>query len=94
MIFEATFQNRFDGSLLLQEDEMFSANQEHTYWSSSTYGTYHQRGDTIFLSPGVVEKSHDLFSDRYLMIQDKFLISIRKRVADIVSTSWLTILKG
>ncbi len=93
VILEATFHDRFDGSLLLHEDGMFSANEEHTDWSCTTYDTYHQIGDTILLSAEVAEKSHDLFSDRYLIVQNKFLIPIRKSVADIDSTSWLTIVK-
>jgi hypothetical protein len=60
VILEATFHDRFDGSLLLHEGGMFSANEGHVDWSCATYDTYHQIGDTIFLSAEVAEKSHGL----------------------------------
>jgi hypothetical protein len=90
---ESTFHDNFDGSLLLNEDGMFSANEDQIDWLCNTYDTYLQSGDTIILSPDVAEKSKDLFSDRYLIIQNKFLVPIRKSLAEIDSARWLTIVK-
>jgi hypothetical protein len=91
-ILEASFTDTFKGGLILHEDGMFSANEEYADWSCTTYGSYHENGDTIFLLTEVVERSHGLFSDRYLKVDNRYLIPIFNNVATQDTSEWLYIL--
>jgi hypothetical protein len=79
------------GQLSLRSDSTYSALYGHVDWSCVTTGNYKIHEDTIFLENKVVLQSDSIFSRRYLIKEDSYLLPLDRSDYLVNKDYWLKI---
>lgn len=79
------------GQLKIMENGTYSATYGHIDWSCTIAGKYQRLLDTLILENRVVVESDSIFSEKYLVQDNEFLLPIHQGNHKVGSTHWFKI---